>query len=153
MKGISCLRYRCRGFALLDPLIGMLAITTVMVGTINFWRLVEFKCGRARIDARVSQFIRESIDYVTYVAYDLLPEDGAQLRSGFLLHPLDPEKRQYKDTYPFRIAAAVTTTDVGTPTEAKQIVLTLIYHTSPKPQAADDLEETVRTNAVRRIKG
>lgn len=153
MKGTGCLRYRCRGFALLDPLIGMLAIAAVMVGTINFWRLVEYKCGKARIDARVSQILRESIDYVAYVAYDLLPDDGAQLRSGFLLHPLDPEKGRYKDTYPFSIAAAVTTTDVGTLTEAKQIVLTLTYHTSPKPQAADDLEETVRTNAVSRIKG
>src|SRR3974390_1586492 len=86
-----------RGFALLDPLIGILVFATVMLGAINFWRLAEYKCARARIDARVSQILRENTDYVTYVAYDLLPADGAELRSGFLLHPLDPNTGRYKD--------------------------------------------------------
>jgi len=39
-------------FALIDPLIGLLAVATVMVGVLNFWRLAEYKCDRARIDAR-----------------------------------------------------------------------------------------------------
>ena len=141
------------GFALLDPLVAMLAVTTVMVGSMNFWRLAEYKCGKARIDARASQILRESIDYVAYVSYDLLPVDGAQLRSGFLLHPLDPDTGRYKDNYPFSVTAAVTTTNGGTPAEAKEIVLTLTYQTNPKPQAADSLEEAVRTDAVSRVKG
>ena len=78
------------GFALIDPLIGLLAVTTVMVGALNFWRLAEYKCDKARIDARVTQILRESSDYAAYLSYDRLPADGAQLRSGFLLHPLDP---------------------------------------------------------------
>ena len=141
------------GFALLDPLIGILVFTTVMVGAINFWRLAEYKCARARIDARVFQILRENTDYVTYVAYDLLPADGAQVRSGFLLHPLDPTAGRYKDIYPFSVTAAVTTTGGGTPAEAKQIMLTLAYNTAPDPQAADSPLQKIRTNALTRFKG
>jgi hypothetical protein len=91
---------RLGGFSLLDPLVGILVFASVIVGAINLWRLAEYKCACARIDARVAQILRENIDYVTYVAYDLLPTDGTQPRSGFLLHPLDPATGLYKDLYP-----------------------------------------------------
>jgi hypothetical protein len=142
-----------RGFALLDPLVAILVFATVMVGAINLWRLVEYKCARARIDARVSQILRENTDYITYVAYDLLPADGALLRSGFLLHPLDPNTGRYKDIYHFSVMAAVTTTGGGTPVEAKQIILTLAYNTVPAPEAADSPLQMVRTNALSRVRG
>ena len=140
------------GFALLDPLVGILVFALVMVGAINLWRLAEYKCARARIDARVSQILRESTDYITYVAYDLLPADGAQLRSGFLLHPIDPGTERYNDIYPFSIAAAVTTTGGGTPAEAKQIVLTLSYNTASEPQTTDNPLQTVHTDVLNRVK-
>jgi hypothetical protein len=140
------------GFVLLDPLAGILVFAGVMVGAINFWRLAEYKCARARIDARVAQILRENADYVTYVAYDLLPADGTQPRSGFLLHPLDPDTGRYKDIYPFTVTAAVTTTGAGTPAEAKQIILTLSYNTAPDPQAADSPLQTIRTNVLERVK-
>jgi hypothetical protein len=140
------------GFALIEPLIGILAVAGVMVGVINFWRLAEYKCDKARIDARVSQILRESSDYVAYVPYDLLPADGAQLRSGFLLHPLDPSTGAYKEIYPFSVIATVTTTNAGTPAEGKQIVLALTYNTSPEPASTDTLQETIRTNALNRVK-
>jgi hypothetical protein len=145
-------RRRSAGFALIDPLIGILAVASVMVGVINFWRLAEYKCNKARIDARVSQILRESSDYVAYVPYDLLPADGAQLRSGFLLHPLDPSTGAYKEIYPFIVIVTVTITNAGTPVEGKQIVLTLTYNTSPEPVSADSLQETIRTNALSRVK-
>jgi hypothetical protein len=140
------------GFALLDPLVGILVFASVMVGAINLWRLAEYKCARARIDARVAQILRENTDYVTYVAYDLLPADGTQPRSGFLLHPLDPDTGRYKDIYPFTVSTAVTTTSAGTPAEAKQIILTLSYSTAPDPQAADSPLQTIRTNVLERVK-
>jgi hypothetical protein len=156
MKNMNALIFRrsrqVGGFALLDPLIGMLVFATVMVGAINFWRLAEYKCARARIDARLSQILRENTDYVTYVAYDLLPADGVQLRSGFLLHPLDPNTGRYKDIYPFSVTAAVTTTADGTAVETKQVILTLAYNTTPDPQAADSPLHTIRTNALTRFK-
>jgi hypothetical protein len=40
-------RHQPGGFALLDPLVGMLVFALVMVGAINFWRLAEYKCARA----------------------------------------------------------------------------------------------------------
>ncbi|MBV8142686.1 MAG: hypothetical protein JO279_00360 [Verrucomicrobia bacterium] len=143
---------RLAGFALMDPLVAILAIATVMVGAINFWRLAEYKCDKARIDARVSQILRESSDYVTYVPYDLLPTDGDQVRSGFLLHPLNPDTGQYGNIYPFSVAATVVTTNAGTPAEARQIVLMLTYQTTPHPAAADSAQETIRTNVLTRIK-
>ena len=140
------------GFAMMDPLIGLLAVATVMVGAINFWRLAEYKCGKARIDARVTQILRESSDYMAYVPYDRLPEDGAQFRSGFLLHPLDPSTGTYKDIYPFSVIVAVTTINAGTAAELKEIVLTLTYNTNPRPESTDSVQETIRTNALTRVK-
>ena len=154
--GINSLakRRQTGGFALLDPLVGILIFALVMAGAINLWRLAEYKCARARIDARVSQILRESTDYITYVTYDLLPADGAQLRSGFLLHPVDPSTGSYNDIYPFAVTAAVTTTGGSTPAEAKQIVLTLSYNTASEPQAADDnpLQTAIHTDVLNRVK-
>jgi hypothetical protein len=145
-------RNRRAGFALIDSLISLLAVASVMVGVINFWRLAEYKCDKARIDARVMQILRESSDYVAYVPYDLLPADGAQFRSGFLLHPFDPGTGTYKDIYPFSVIVSVTTTNAGTPAEGKEIVLTLTYNTVPQPVSTDSLQETIRTNALTRLK-
>ena len=145
-------RRRSAGFALIDPLIGILAVATVMVGVINFWRLAEYKSVKARIDARVSQILREGSDYVAYVPYDLLPADGAQLRSGFLLHPLDPTTGTFNQIYPFSVTVAVTTTNAGTAAEVKEIVLTLTYNTNPQPVSTDSSQETIRNNALTRVK-
>jgi Tfp pilus assembly protein PilV len=145
-------RNRRAGFALIDPLIGLLAVASVMVGVINFWRLAEYKSDKARIDARVTQILRESSDYMAYVPYDLLPADGAQFRSGFLLHPLDPTTGAYKEIYPFSVTVAVTTTNADTAAEAKEIVLTLTYNTSPEPVSTNSVQETIRTNALTRVK-
>jgi len=139
-------------FSLIDPLIGILAVAAVMVGALNFWRLAEYKCDKARIDARVTQILRESSDYAAYVPYDQLPADGAQLRSGFLLHPLDPATGTYKQIYPFSVTVAVTTTNAGTAAEVKEIVLTLTYNTNPQPVSTDSSQETIRTNALTRVK-
>jgi hypothetical protein len=146
-------RRRHAGFSLVDPLIGVLAFAAVIVGAFNFWRLAEYKCERARIDARVSQILRETTDYVTYAAYDLLPADGAAFRSGFLLHPLDPATGTYKSIFPFSVVAAITTTNPGTAAEQKQIVLILSYNTDPQPLSANNTpQETIRTNALTRAK-
>jgi Tfp pilus assembly protein PilV len=145
-------RRRLAGFSLIDPLVGVLAFAVVIVGALNFWRLAEYKCDRARIDARVSQILRESTDYVTYAAYDLLPADGAEFRSGFLLYPFDPATGTYKSIFPFSVIAAITTTNAGTPAEQKQILLTLTYNTNPEPVATDTPQETVRTNVLTRAK-
>ena len=139
-------------FALIDPLIAVAAIAMVMVGVLNFWRLAEYKCDKARIDARVTQILRESSDYVAYVPYDLLPADGAQLRSGFLLHPLDPTSGTFNQIYPFSVTVAVTTTNVGTAAETKEIVLSLTYNTNPQPVSTDSPQETIRNNALTRVK-
>jgi hypothetical protein len=145
-------RKRRAGFALIDPLVGVLAFAVVIVGALNFWRLAEYKCDRARIDARVSQILRESTDYLNYAAYDLLPADGVPFRTGFLLHPLDPATGTYKAIFPFSVSAAITTTDPGTPGEQKQIVLTLTYNTNPEPAATGTPQQTIRTNALTRAK-
>jgi hypothetical protein len=152
MNKISIGKRRRAGFSLIDPLVGVLAFAVIIVGAFNFWRLAEYKCDRARIDARVSQILRESTDYIAYAAYDLLPADGEQFRSGFLLHPLDPATGTYKAIYPFNVSTAVTVANAGTPAEQKQIVLTLTFNANPNPVATDPPQETIRTNALTRAK-
>jgi hypothetical protein len=145
---------RNRGFSLVEALVGVLFCAVFMVGAIELWRLAEYKSTKARIDARVTQILREASDFVAYVPYDLVPADGSQLRSGFLLQPLDPATGRYKNIYPFNVTVAVTTVNVGTPGESKQIVLTLTYKTrsDPQQQSQDNPQETIRTDALHRVK-
>jgi hypothetical protein len=140
------------GFSLVEPLVGVLFCAVFMVGAIEFWRLAEYKATKARIDARVTQILREASDFVAYVPYDLVPADGSQLRSGFLIHPLDPATGLYKNIYPFNITVAVTTANIGTSGESKQIVLALTYQTRSEPQSQDSPQETIRTHALTRVK-
>jgi len=60
-------------FALIDPLIGILAVATVMVGVLNFWRLAEYKCDKARIDARVTQILRRWLKIIHKMWMDRTP--------------------------------------------------------------------------------
>jgi hypothetical protein len=127
MKQTIIRKRRRAGFSLIDPLVGVLAFAVVIVGALNFWRLAEYKC-------------------------DLLPADGAEFRSGFLLHPVDPVTGAYKGIYPFTVITAITVTNAGTPAEQKQIVLTLTCSTNPDPLATNIPQETIRTNALTRAK-
>ena len=50
------------------------------------------------------------------------------------------------------MTVAVTTTNAGTAAEVKEIVLTLTYNTNPQPISTDSSQETIRTNALTRVK-
>ena len=72
------------GFSLLETIIGMLVLAFSVAGSFEALRLSDLKARHALIDNRITELLRENSDYVMYVAYDLLPEDGAVLSQGSL---------------------------------------------------------------------
>ena len=72
------------GFSLVETIVGMLILALSVVGSFEALRLSDLKARHALIDNRITELLRESTDYVMYVAYDLLPPDGTVLSQGNL---------------------------------------------------------------------
>ena len=145
-------RKRLAGFALIDPLVGVLAVAVVIVGALNFWRLAEYKCDRARIDARVSQILRESTDYLTYTAYDLLPADGAVLSQGSLYQLYDSASQSWKSFDNYTVTANVQASNQGTASEVRSITLNMTYQVDGDSSFSQLKTQTIRSDAISRRK-
>ena len=81
------------GFSLIETVLGMLVLALSVVGSFEALRLSDLKVRHARIDNRITELLRENSDYVMYVAYDLLPADGAVLSQGKSLSNLRSDSR------------------------------------------------------------
>ena len=77
------------GFSLMETIVGILVLALSVVGSFEALRLSDLKARHARIDNRITELLRENSDYVMYVAYDLLPADGAVLSQGSLYQLYD----------------------------------------------------------------
>src|ERR1700722_6437566 len=88
-----------KGFSLIETILGTLVLGLSVVGSFEALRLSDLKARHALIDNRISELLREQSDYVLYVAYDLLPEDGAILSQGDLYQVYDSTSRRWKSVY------------------------------------------------------
>src|ERR1700740_90125 len=70
-------RRRHIGFSLMETVAGMLVLVLSVVGSFEALRLSDLKVRHSQIDNRITELLRENSDYLMYVAYDLLPTDGA----------------------------------------------------------------------------
>src|SRR6202790_3649453 len=92
------------GFSLIETILGTLVLGLSVVGSFEALRLTDLKARHARIDNRITELLREQSDYALYVAYDLLPEDGAILRKGSLYQLYDSTSGSWKRFYDYTIA-------------------------------------------------
>lgn len=140
------------GFSLIETILGTLVLGLSVVGSFEALRLSDLKARHARIDNRITELLREQSDYVLYVAYDLLPEDGAILSQGNLYQLYDSTSGSWKSFYDYTITANVQTLSEGTPSEIRNITLNLTYQIDGDSPAVPLKSQTIFSDAISRHK-
>ena len=140
------------GFSLIETIVGTLVLGLSVVGSFEALRLTDLKARHARIDDRITELLREQSDYVLYVAYDLLPEDGAILSQGSLYQLYDSTSGSWKSFYDYTIAANVQTLSEGTPSEIRNITLNLTYQIDGDSPSVPLKSQTIFSDAISRHK-
>jgi hypothetical protein len=123
-----------------------------VVGSLEALRLSDLKVRHVRIDSRISELLRESSDYVMYVAYDLLPADGAVLSQGSLYRIYDATSQSWKNFYDYTVTENVQTSNDGTAAEIKKIILNLTYQVDGDSPSSPPRTETILSDAISRRK-
>ena len=140
------------GFSLIETILGTLVLGLSVVGSFEALRLSDLKARHARIDNRITELLREQSDYALYVAYDLLPEDGAILRKGSLYQLYDSTSGSWKSFYDYTITANVQTLSEGTPSEIRNITLNLTYQIDGDFPSVPLKSQTIFSDAISRHK-
>jgi hypothetical protein len=140
------------GFSLIETILGTLVLGLSVVGSFEALRLSDLRARHARIDNRITELLREQSDYVLYVAYDLLPEDGAILSQGNLYQLYDSTSGSWKSFYDYTITANVQTLSEGTPSEIRNITLNLTYQIDGDSPAVPLKSQTIFSDAISRHK-
>jgi hypothetical protein len=147
------LRSRSRlGFSLTETIVGMLVLALSVVGSFEALRLSDLKVRHARIDNRITELLRENCDYVIYVAYDLLPVDGAVLSRGSLYQIYDPTSQSWKNYYSYAVTANVQAFNQGTASEIRNITISISYQIDGDFPSSRIRFQTIVSDAISRRK-
>ena len=140
------------GFSLIETIIGMLVLALSVVGSFEALRLSDLKARHALIDNRITELLRESSDYVMYVAYDLLPADGTVLNQGSLYRFYDSTAHIWRNFYSYTVTANVSALNEGTASEVRNITLRLTYQIDGRPPSSQPDSRTIFSDAISRRK-
>src|SRR5580700_4287640 len=140
------------GFSLIETIIGMLVLALSVVGSFEALRLSDLKARHALIDNRITELLRESTDYVMYVAYDLLPPDGTVLSQGNLYRFYDSTSHTWKSFYSYTVTANVLALNEGTASEIRNITLRLTYQVDGRSPSSQLNSQTIFSDAITRQK-
>ena len=141
-----------RGFSLIETVVGMLVLALSVVASFEALRLSDLKMRHARIDNRITELLREHSDYVMYVAYDLLPADGAVLSQGNLYQLYDSTSQSWKGFDRYTVTASVQASNEGTASEVRSITLHMTYQTDGDFPSSQLRTQTIRSDAISRRK-
>jgi hypothetical protein len=145
-------RQSSTGFTLLETIIGMLVLALSVVGSFEALRLADRKARHSRIENRITELLRENTDYVMYVAYDLLPADGAVLSEGSLYQIYDATSQSWKNFYNYTVIAEVQALNQGTESEFSNVTLNITYQVDGDSSAAQLKSQTVVSDVINRRK-
>jgi hypothetical protein len=140
------------GFSLIETVVGMLVMALSVVGSFEALRLSDLKIRHARIDNRITELLRETSDYVMYVAYDLLPADGAVLSQGSLYQLYDSASQSWKSFDNYTVTANVQASNQGTASEVRSITLNMTYQVDGDSSFSQLKTQTIRSDAISRRK-
>lgn len=140
------------GFSLIETVVGMLILASSVVASFEALRLSDLKIRHARIDNRITELLREQSDYVMYVAYDLLPADGAVLSQGSLYQLYDSTSQSWKGFDSYIVTANVQASNEGTASEVRSITLNMTYQVDSDSPSSQLKTQTIRSDAISRRK-
>jgi hypothetical protein len=143
---------RSPGFSLIETVVGMLVLALSVVASFEVLRLSDLKIRHARIDNRVTELLREHSDYVMYVAYDLLPADGAVMSQGSLYQLYDSASKTWKNFDSYTVTANVQAFNEGTASEVRKVTLNMTYQVDGDSPSSQLKTQTIRTDAISRRK-
>jgi Tfp pilus assembly protein PilV len=141
-----------KGFSLIETLLGMLVMSLSVVGSFEALRLSDLKIRHARIDNRITELLREHSDYVMYVAYDLLPADGAVLSQGSLYQLFDSTSQSWKSFDSYTVTAIVQASNEGTASEVRSITLNMTYQVDGDAPSFQLKTQTIHSDVISRRK-
>jgi prepilin-type N-terminal cleavage/methylation domain-containing protein len=141
-----------KGFSLIETVVGMLVLSLSVVASFEALRLSDLKIRHARIDNRITELLREHSDYVMYVAYDLLPADGAVLSQGSLYQLYDSASQTWKSFDSYTVTANVQASNEGTASEVRSITLNMTYQVDDDSPSSQLKAQTIRSDAISRRK-
>ncbi len=140
------------GFSLVETLVGILVMALSVVGSFEALRLADLKARHARLDSRISEVLRENSDYILYVAYDLLPQDGGILSQGSLYQLYDSTHKimaEFLQLHDYRPSPDL---NPGTVSETKNITLNLTYQVDGDSPTSPLKSQTIVSDAISRRK-
>jgi Tfp pilus assembly protein PilV len=140
------------GFSLIETVVGMLVLALSVVASFEVLRLSDLKIRHARIDNRVTELLREHSDYVMYVAYDLLPADGAVMSQGSLYQLYDSASKTWKNFDSYTVTANVQASSEGTASEVRNVTLNMTYQVDGDSPSSQLKTQTIRSDAISRRK-
>jgi Tfp pilus assembly protein PilV len=140
------------GFSLIETVVGMLVLALSVVASFEALRLSDLKIRHARIDNRVTELLREQSDYVMYVAYDLLPADGAVMSQGSLYQLYDSTSQTWKNFDSYTVTANVQASNEGTASEVRNVTLNMTYQVDGDSPSFHLKTQTIRSDAISRRK-
>jgi hypothetical protein len=123
-----------------------------VVGSCEVLRLAELKARHARLDSRITELTRENCDYVLYVAYDLLPQDGGILSQGSLYRHYNSTSHSWQSFYDYTVTARVRISNQGTASEFKNITLNMTYLADGDSAASPLKYQTIVSDVITRRK-
>lgn len=140
------------GFSLLETVVGMLVIVASVVGSFEALRLSDLKARHSHVDNRVTELLRENSDYVMYVAYDLLPTEGAVVSQGSLYQLYDTASKTWKNFYSYTVTAHVQMLNQGAPSEIRNITLNMTYQVDSDLPTAQLKSQAIVSDVITRRK-
>jgi hypothetical protein len=142
----------CMGFSLLETVAGILVMVLSVVGSFEALRLSDLKVRHSQVENRITELLRENSDYVMYVAYDLLPADGAVLNQGSLYQVYDAVSKTWQNFYSYVVIARVQVLNQGTAAETRNITLSMTYQIDGVLPGTPLRSQTIVSDAIIRRK-
>jgi hypothetical protein len=136
----------------METLLGIVVMALSVVGSFEALRLADLKARHARVDNRITELVRENSDYVLFVAYDLLPQDGGILSQGSLYQLYDAMSQRWESFYYYTVVAQVGVSNPGTASEAKNITLKMNYQVDGDAPGSPLKSQTIASDVIKRRK-
>jgi hypothetical protein len=146
---------RCRaqaGFSLAETIIGIAVLAFSVMGSFETLRLADLQARHTSVDNRIAELLREYNDYVLYLDYNRLPNDGDNLGEGYLYQVYDPVSKASKGFYHYLITINVQTYHSGAAGEYKDITVRMNWQADGHAFSDQLVTQTIVSDAITRSK-
>jgi hypothetical protein len=136
----------------MESLAAITVLALAISGSLELLRLADASARHTCMNNRITELLREYSDFVLYVAYDRLPEDGAVLGKGNLYQIYDFKSKTEKSSYGYKVMANVRTFNPSTLSEYKEIRLSMDYEADENGYSSQLVDQKIDCEPITRLK-